>query len=158
MIRILEKYSAVLLASACLLISTGNTFGEAAAPDATAITATAEGFHQALAAGEPDRVMSLLAPDSLIVEGGTVQTRDEYQREHLAEDIAYARAVPSTPRDVVVRQKGDAAWVTSTFSVTGKFHDKPVDNLAAETMVLTRTPTGWRIRTIHWSSRKAPSK
>ena len=155
---ILKKYSAVLLASACLLITTGQSFGEPAAVDAAAITSTAEDFHKALAAGEPDRVMSLLSPDALIVEGGTVQTRDEYQREHLAEDIAYARAVPSTQRDVVVRQEGDVAWVTSTFRVTGKFHDKPVDDLAAETMVLTRTPAGWRIRTIHWSSHKAPSK
>jgi ketosteroid isomerase-like protein len=154
---VLKKYSTVLLASACLLISTGNTFGGPAAPDATAITSTAEGFHQALAVGKPEEVMALLQPDALIIEGGTVQTRDEYQREHLAEDIAYARAVPSTPRDVVIRQEGGAAWVTSTFSVTGKFHDKPVDSLAAETMVLTRTPTGWRIRTIHWSSHKAPS-
>jgi ketosteroid isomerase-like protein len=102
--------------------------------------------------------MELLAPDALIVEGGTVQTRNEYQSEHLAEDIAYARAVPNTPRDVVVRQEGDAAWVTSTFRVTGKFHDKPVDNIAAETIVLTKTPAGWRIRSIHWSSHKAPSK
>ena len=126
--------------------------------DAAAITTTAEDFHKALSAGKPDQVMELLAPDALIVEGGTVQTRKEYQSEHLAEDIAYARAVPNTPRDVVVRQEGDVAWVTSTFRVTGKFHDKPVDNIAAETIVLTKTPAGWRIRSIHWSSHKAPSK
>ena len=155
---ILKTCSAVLLANACLLITTGQSFGEPAAVDAATITSTAEDFHKALAAGEPDRVMSLLSPDALIVEGGTVQTRDEYQREHLAEDIAYARAVPSTPRDVVIRQEGDVAWVTSTFRLTGEFHDRPVDDLAAETMVLKKTPTGWRIRTIHWSSRKAPSK
>jgi ketosteroid isomerase-like protein len=155
---ILEKCSTVLLAGAYLFISTGNTFGEPAVPDTTAINSTAEGFHQALAAGKAEEVMALLQPDALIVESGTVQTRDEYQREHLAEDIAYARAVPSTQRDVIVRQEGDAAWVTSTFNVTGKFHDKPVHNLAAETMVLTKTSTGWRIRTIHWSSHKAPSK
>jgi ketosteroid isomerase-like protein len=158
MIITLKKHTAVLLAGACLLISTGNTFGEPAAPDATAITSTAEGFHQALAAGKPEEVMSLLASDALIVEAGTVQTRNDYQNEHLAEDIAYARSVPSTLRDVIVRQEGNAAWVTSTFNMTGKFYDKPVDNLAAETMVLTKTPTGWRIRTIHWSSHKAPSK
>jgi ketosteroid isomerase-like protein len=152
---VVKRSSAVLLANVCLLITTGNTFGELAAPDVEAITATAEDFHKALAAAEPDRVMSLLAPDALIVEAGTVQTRDDYQREHLAEDIAYARAVPSTQRGVVVRQECDVAWVTSTFTVTGKFQDKPVDNLAAATIVLTKTPAGWRIRTIHWSSRKA---
>jgi ketosteroid isomerase-like protein len=128
------------------------------AADTAVVKSVVEDFHKALADDEPDRVVSLLAPDVLIIEGGTVQTRDEYQREHLAEDIAYARAVPSTQRDVIVRQEGDAAWVTTTFSVTGKFHDKPVANLAAETMVLTKTPMGWRIRTIHWSSHKAPSK
>jgi ketosteroid isomerase-like protein len=153
-----KKCSIVLLANACLLITTGQSFGEPAAVDAATITSTAEDFHKALAAGEPDRVMSLLSPDALIVEGGAVQTRDEYQREHLAEDIAYARAVPSTPRDVVIRQEGNVAWVTSTFRLTGEFHDRQVDDLAAETMVLKKIPAGWRIRTIHWSSRKAPSK
>ena len=126
--------------------------------DTAAIKSVVEDFHEALAAGESDRVMSLLLPDALIVESGTVQTRDEYEREHLAEDIAYARAVPSTPRDSVVRQEGNVAWVTSTFRVIGKFQDQPVDSIAAETIVLTKTPAGWRIRTIHWSSRKGSSK
>lgn len=69
-------------------------------------------------------------------------TRAEYQCEHLAEDIAYARTVPSIPRDVVVQQEGEVAWITSTFRVTGKFHDKPVDNIAAETILLTKNSGG----------------
>lgn len=153
---ILHKYSAILLAGACLAVSGERSFGETNAPDAAAITATAKDFHKALADGKPDEVMALLQADALIVEGGAVQTRDEYQSEHLAEDIAYARAVPGKQRDVVIRQEGNAAWVTSTFQVTGRFEDKPVNSLAAETMVLTKTPAGWRIRSIHWSSHKAP--
>ncbi len=153
---ILNKYSVTFLASACLALSSERSFGGPEAPDTAAITAAAENFHKALAAGKPDEVMSLLQPDALIVEAGTVQTRDEYQREHLMADIAYARAVPGEQGDVVIRQEGNAAWVTSTFRVTGKFENKPVDNLAAETMVLTKTPEGWRIRTLHWSSHKAP--
>lgn len=155
---ILHKYPAALIASACLISAAGISFGEPTAADAAAITTTVEGFHKALNAGEPDRVMSLFLPDALIVEAGTVQTREEYQREHLAEDIAFARTAPSTQRDVVVRQEGNVAWVTSTFRVTGKFQEKPIDNIAAETVVLTKTPAGWRVRTIHWSSHKAPSK
>lgn len=152
---ILKTYSTTLLASLCLILTASVSRGEPAAPDATAITTAAEGFHKALSAGKPDQVMALLQPDALIVEGGTVQTRDEYQSEHLSADIAYARAVPSTQRSAVVRQEGDVAWVTTTFTVTGTFHGKPVDNLAVETMVLTKTSAGWRIRTIHWSSQKA---
>lgn len=158
MIRILHIYAIALLASASLILIAGISRGEPAPADATAITSTAGDFHKALSDGKPDQVMALLAPDALIIEGGTVQTRDEYQREHLAEDIAYAHAVPSTQRSIAVRQEGNVAWVTGTFSVTGSFENKPVDSLAAETMVLTKTPAGWRIHTIHWSSHKAPSK
>lgn len=149
------KYFAVILAGACLSLQAGHSFGEPATDDA-AITSAVEEFHKALAAGEAEKVMSLLLPDALIVEAGNVQTRQEYQREHLSEDIAFARAVPGTRRDVVIRQEGDVAWVTSTFRITGKFHEKPIDDLAAETAVLTKTPAGWRIRAIHWSSHKAP--
>ncbi|MEO6971600.1 MAG: nuclear transport factor 2 family protein [Chthoniobacterales bacterium] len=154
----LQTCAMTLLASGCLLLAAGLSRAEPIAPDATAITTAAADFHKALSAGKPDQVMALLQPDALIVEGGTVQTRAEYQSEHLAADIAYARAVPSTQRSAVVRQEGDVGWVTCTFSVTGKFHDKVINDLAAETMVLTRTLAGWRIRTIHWSSHKAPKE
>ncbi len=152
MVTTLHKYSAFLLTSACLMIAAGGSLGEPAAADAKAITSAVEEFHKAMAAGKSDKVMSLLLPDALVVEGGAVQTRSEYQSAHLAEDIAYARAVPGKQVDVVVRQEGDVAWVTSTFEVKGKFQDNPVNSLVAETMLLTKTPAGWRIRAIHWSS------
>ena len=149
-----NTYAITLLVGWCLILLAGISRGEPAAADTAAITSAAGDFHKELSKGKPDHVIGLLAPDALIVEGGTVQTRDEYQREHLAEDIAYARAVPSTRRSIVVRQEGDVAWVTITFSVTGSFEEKPVDSLAAETMVLTKTAAGWRIRTVHWSSQQ----
>ncbi len=144
-----------LLASGCFILTPGLLRAEGKAPDAAAITASAEDLHKALAEGKPEQVMAMLQADALIVEGGTVQTRDEYESEHLGEDIAYAQAVPGKQVTTIVRQEGNVAWVTSTFQVTGKFHDKPVNNLAAETMVLTKTAEGWRIRTLHWSSHKA---
>ena len=148
----------LLLATSCLLLAAGFSSGEPAAPDAAAITAVAESFHKALAAGKPDEVMALLPADALIVEAGTVQTRDEYQREHLAADMAYASAVSGKQRDVRVRQEGATAWVTSTFEVSGTYEGKPVHSFSAETMVLTRTESSWRIRTVHWSSRKAAKR
>ena len=149
------KYPLTLLAAASLAFVAAQAIAEEA-PDAAAISATAESFHKALAAGEAEKVMSLLQPDALIAEGGTVQTRAEYESEHLAADIAYARAVPGKQLKVVVRQEGNTAWVTSTFEVSGTFESNPVHSFAAETMVLTRTDGGWRIRTVHWSSHKVP--
>lgn len=150
---ILTEYFAVVLAG--LLITTGQSFGEpAATADSAAITSTVEAFHKALAAGKPEKVMSLLQPDALIIEGGVVQTRSEYGSEHLAEDIAFARAVPATSQNIAMRQEGNAAWVTTRFRMVGEFHGKPIDSRTAETAILTRTPAGWRIRAIHWSSQR----
>jgi ketosteroid isomerase-like protein len=153
--KTMNRIPLFLLASACLVISSERSFGEPEAPDAAAITSTVEAFHKALAAGERDRVMALLLPDALIVEGGSAQTQQEYEREHLGEDIAFARAVPGTLQEVVVRQEGHAAWVTRTFRVVGDFQGRAIDNMSAETVVLTKTSGGWGIRTIHWSSHKA---
>ena len=150
----LATYLTSLLASGFLLLTAGLAHGETEAPDAAAIKKTAEDFHRALAGGKSDQVMALLHVDALIVEGGTVQTREEYKREHLPADIAYAAAVPGKQLNAVVQQDGDVAWVTSTFNVKGTFQSKEINDLAAETMVLIKTPAGWLIRSIHWSSQK----
>lgn len=155
MSSMLFKKSVALLAGASLLFTPSLIFGESATPDASAITTVLNDFHKALAAGAPERVLALFTPDVLIVEAGVAETRDEYEAQHLAEDIAFAQAVPGDPREVVVRQDGNVAWVTSTFRVTGIFRGKAIDNLAAETAILTRTSGGWRISTLHWSSHRA---
>lgn len=155
---ILPSYFAVLLTGAFLIIMASLSFAEPVAADAEAISSTVEEFHQALAAGKPDKVMSLLLSDALIVESGTVQTREDYQQKHLSEDVAFARAVPVTSRQVVVRQEGNAAWVTTVFQMVGEFHEQPIDSSGVETAILTKNSDGWRIRTIHWSSHKASEK
>jgi ketosteroid isomerase-like protein len=154
----LKKYLVILFASACLIITAGHSFGEPDAPDA-AIVSTVEAFHKALEAGEPDKVMALLAPDALIIESGYIQTRNDYHRVHLTEDIAFARAVPVASRNLAaVRQEGNVAWVTTTSRMVGEFHKKPVDSTGTETVVLTKATEGWRICTIHWSSHSTPPK
>lgn len=132
--------------------------GGSPAPDAAAIDAVVDGFHQALASGDRQRAMSLVSPAALIVEAGTVQTRREYESEHLAEDIAFAREIPGRQTSRSLQQNRDVAWVTNTFRVTGKFHDKAIDNIAAETAILIKTADGWQIVSLHWSSHKAPNE
>ncbi len=151
----LTNYSVAFLSCVYLAFSATPTQGATTAPDPAAIAAVAQKFHEALAAGEPDLVMSLLLPDALVIEGGVVQTRSEYEREHLGADIAYARAVPGKRLKVIFRQEDGVAWVTSTFHVAGKFEGRPVNSFTAETMIMTRTSAGWRIQSVHWSSHKA---
>lgn len=113
-----------------------------------------EEFHQALIRGDAEAAMKMLAPDATILESGASKTREEYAREHLAEDIAFAKATSSTRLTVSVRRKGNAAWTMSTYRTNGSFEGEPIDIIAAELVVLTQSPDGWRIRSIHWSSHK----
>lgn len=147
-----------LLSFTLLLFAADISRGEPPSLDAAAISAAVDAFHHALATGDGKDVMSLLSPEALVVEAGMVQTRSKYESEHLADDIAFAREVTGKQTSRNVQQNGDVAWVTTTFRVTGTFHAKAIDNIAAETAVLTRTAGGWRIRNLHWSSHKAPQE
>lgn len=121
--------------------------------DAAAVLAVVRGFHDALARGDSVAALALLAPDVRILESGGLETREEYRSGHLPGDINYARAVPSTRADPVVTVSGDVAWVVGTSRTTGSYRDRQINSAGAELMVLSRTPEGWRIRAIHWSSR-----
>jgi len=121
-------------------------------PDADAITAAANGFHDALHRGDANAAMTLLAPDAVILESGVAQTREEYASEHLAEDIAFVKAVPGTRSGLSIKQEGDIAWTTATTRLIGAFNGHKVNSVGVELMVLTQTEVGWRIRAIHWSS------
>lgn len=117
--------------------------------------ATIAAFHEALARGDSTAALELLTLDVLIYEsGGVEQSRAEYQSHHLAADMAFAG---STTRDVIAQntnESGDIAWATATSTTVGTFRDREVNMRGTETMVLRRTPEGWRIVHIHWSSRQ----
>jgi ketosteroid isomerase-like protein len=120
--------------------------------DSAAVAATVHRFHTALAAADSAAAMALLAPEVVILESGDSETRAEYRAHHLAADIEFARAVRSVPGPLRVRVSGDAAWATSTSVSQGEFRGRAINASGAELMVLTRTPAGWRIAAIHWSS------
>lgn len=124
--------------------------------DAKAAAAVADAFDAALKSGDGPAALALLADDVLVLEqGGAERSKAQYAAEHLDSDIAFSRAVTSTR----VRRAGCAwsgtAWIATEARATGRFRDKEVDRLSAETLVLRREPAGWRIVHIHWSSRAA---
>ena len=114
----------------------------------------ARSFHEALRTGNVTLVQQLLAADAVIIEGGQVESRDEYLRHHLAADIEFAKAVPSRLVGSQTTLNGATAWVRSANSSTGTFRHRPIRLAGAELMVLTQTASSWEIRAIHWSSYK----
>ena len=146
-------HPAVTLAFAIALAGVSAGPALAQGPDQQAVLATVKAFHEALAQGDSLAALKLLADDVSVMESGGLETRAEYRGGHLPGDIAFARAVPSTRVEPVVVIQGDVAWIVGTSRTTGTYRDQPVNSAGAELMVLTRTPDGWRIRAVHWSSR-----
>jgi ketosteroid isomerase-like protein len=143
----------ILVAAVLLATSSVDVRAQSPAADSIAVTATVRAFHQALAAGDSTGALRLLAADAVILESGSRESRDEYAAHHLPADIEFARAVPMQQGPLQVTVSGDAAWTTATNRMQGTFQNRPIDLVAVELMVLSRTPAGWEIRAIHWSSR-----
>jgi len=129
------------------------TIAQSVPSDKDSIAAAVVSFHGALAQGDRAAVLSILAPDTIILESGGSQTRAEYEREHLGEDIAFARATTTTRSPLVIRQEGNCSWTTTATHTTGAFNGRKIDSIGAELIVLTRSESGWRIRAIHWSNK-----
>lgn len=136
-----------LLASASVSLGTSSD-------ESAQVAAAVESFHDALARGDAEGAMKLLAPDAAVFENGSAETRADYERDHLPEDIKFAQMVRSTRSDVKVEINGETAWLTSQNKSEGTVNGKPVHRIGVELAVLAKTPEGWRIRAIHWSSHK----
>ena len=128
-----------------------SAWSETQSTDKKPISAVDE-FHRALQSGDADAAMALLSPDAVILESGAVETREEYKKHHLSEDIEFAKAVNTTTTVPTVTVQGDAAWVSSTSRASGIFHGHDVNSIGAELVVLSKSSIGWIIRSIHWSS------
>jgi ketosteroid isomerase-like protein len=110
---IAAAFSVILLAASAL--------GVATTEDSAPATATVDAFHDALRRGDEKAAMELLASDAVILESGYAETRAEYERSHLREDIAFAREVRSSRSVSSARIEGNVAWVVSTSRTTARF-------------------------------------
>ncbi len=121
--------------------------------DSAEIVATVEAFHRALAEGDTSEVRRLLTADVVVLEGGIVEDREEYLGHHLGADMAFAAAVPGHRELLRVEVHDSAAWLATTSRRQGTFRGREIDSQGAELVVLRRTASGWRIASVHWSSR-----
>ena len=121
--------------------------------DSSDVVAAVERFDRALASGDSARAVSMLAEDLMVVEGGLVQTRAEYLAHHLGADIKASQGSKGEKTILKVSVTTDAAYVV-TRTVTPPATAGGTPSESAELMVLTKAGGGWRIRAVHWSSRR----
>lgn len=140
-----------LALAAVVLLLTGCA---AAPPNESDITAVVESFYAAMKAGDKAAAMRVIAPDAVFLESGQLETRAEYEANHLPADISFESQVAGKRGPLQVTVHGDTAWVIATTEFQGTFDGSPVDFVSLQLAVLSRDDGEWRIRTIHWSSRR----
>lgn len=144
----------VLTVLALALASPAMVHAQTTGPtDAADVRAVVDGFSGALAVGDSTRAISHLHPDLVVYEGGHAETLDEYRAHHLGSDMAFLAAVEQTTTGDDLEIRGETALYISEYTMSGTYRDREIDLHGTETLVLVRTPDGWKIRHIHWSSR-----
>ena len=119
------------------------------------MTAVLDSFYGAMKTGDKAAAMRVVAPDAVFVESGRLETRAEYEANHLPADIEFESQVTGKRAPWQVKFEGNSAWVITTTEYEGTFDADPVNFVSAQLAVLTRGDSGdWLIRSIHWSSRR----
>ena len=140
----LASLTALLLASgAC-----------ASAPSDREIVSVIDSFYGAMKKGDRGAAMSHIAPDAVFLESGRLETRSQYENDHLPGDIEFERQVAGKRGPIAVKFNGDTAWASALSEYDGVFNGSPVAFTGAQLVVLTKIDGTWKIRSIHWSSRR----
>lgn len=127
------------------------------ANDEAGVAAAAKAFQTAMDTGDAPTVMRYIADDALMMEGGTIENRMQYEQNHLPADLEFAKGMTATRMPVQQTVRGDVAWVRTSTEFRGTFEGKPLALLSLETMVMTREPEGWKINALHWSGMRLPT-
>jgi ketosteroid isomerase-like protein len=122
--------------------------------DEADVTAVLDTFYGAMKTGDTAAAMSQIAADAVFIETGRLETRAEYEKNHLPNDIAFEKQVSGKRSPWQVTSQGDTAWVIATTTFDGTFEGSPVSFVSAQLAVLSRIDGRWQIRSIHWSSRQ----
>ena len=125
--------------------------------DSADVAKVVNDFHAALSTGDSTKALSLLASDAVVLESGGIESRAEYRSHHLLEDIEFAKAIASTRGALQVTVDGTSAWTAATSTTQGQFKGRAINSVGAESVFLTKRDGVWRIRSIHWSSRRRAS-
>lgn len=117
------------------------------------VSAVLESFYGAIKRGDATAAMSVIAQDAMFVESGKLETREQYEKNHLPLDIDFERQITGKRGPLRITFNGDTAWIIATTEYDGKVDGGPVQFASSQLMVLTKEADGWKIRSIHWSSR-----
>ena len=101
-------------------------------------------LHLRFAASSLATVLGLTASNAAWAEPARTMARGD--------SMAVASTVNSFHKALAVTVEGSTASTVGTSTTKGDNKGRQINSVGVETMVLTKTAAGWRIRSIHWSS------
>ena len=123
-------------------------------PAARDAAKTVDAFMAALVSGQLEQARAQMTPNAVVVANGhVIGERDDYINGAAKGDSAALRTVQ---RELVrrdARAGTDVAWVVSEKRVRPAAAPQGPSEVVIETMLLAKTPAGWKIAHVHWSGR-----
>jgi ketosteroid isomerase-like protein len=127
-----------------------------AASDAASVETWLKGYDAAFMAKDLDRLAAFYHPDVTIYEGTGINNGwADYRDRHLGPELkAFSNLqFGHSETKVTMMPGGQSAYATSRYTIKAKMGDRDLDSEGLESLVLVKTPEGWKIRHSHTSSR-----
>jgi|AntRauTorcE11897_2_1112592.scaffolds.fasta_scaffold07706_4 ketosteroid isomerase-like protein len=112
-----------------------------------------EDFRMAIINNDQEKASELLAEDARILESGGIETKEEYLSHHFHSDGKFLSAMEREVKSQKVKSNENTAWVSTVSHMSGSYNDREISVNSAELAVLVKTDEGWKISSVHWSSR-----
>jgi ketosteroid isomerase-like protein len=114
-----------------------------------------ENFQMAIINNDQEKALALLTDDARILESGGIESKEEYLSHHFNSDGKFLGAMEREVKSQKVKSNENTAWVSTVSHMQGTYNEKEVSVNSAELAVLVKTEGGWKISSVHWSSRSA---
>lgn len=139
--------TAVLL----FIIGTSISTGQHSAKEKNIIK-TLDAFHQAIIDNDSQAARNLLSETVRILEGGNIETKEEYLSHHFHSDGKFLSSMKREIKSRNVTIDGNTAWVSTQTHTWGTYSDRNLDLNSLELAVLQKADGNWKITALHWSS------
>ncbi|HEX8029288.1 MAG TPA: nuclear transport factor 2 family protein [Vicinamibacterales bacterium] len=149
-----DACAATIAVAISLFIATVS--GAQSVNDAVAVEAWLKGYDAVFLSKDLSKIAPFYHPDVTIYEGagvnnGWVDYRDRHLGPELKsfENLEFAHSGTK----ITMLPGGESAYATSRYTIKARMGDRTLDNEGLETLLLVKTPEGWKIRHSHTSGR-----
>lgn len=146
------NFRIVLTALLLFIIGISIAEGQHTATEKSVIK-TLDTFHQAIIDNDSQAANDLLSETVRILEGGNLETKEEYLSHHFHSDGKFLSAMKREVDSRNVSIDGNTAWVSTQTHTWGTYSDRELNLSSLEPAVLKKEEGAWKIAALHWSSR-----